>query len=232
MSNLVGGARQRLYFMETRSGARHARSRRHRYLQQDAEQLSQMVQKVRRPRLHRASRHGTYRRLCCGDSGLSVPGRGPCSLSGDEAANQGRVAEDEGRPEGNGRLGRERSGITMLELRPTCEHCNRSLPPASLDARICSYECTFCATCVETILGNVCPNCGGGFVPRPVRPSRNWKGDNFLGKDPASTDRKSTRLNSSHSQISYAVFCLKKKKKKTVTRHNTSSSKRASVRAR
>src|SRR5438270_5464091 len=29
-----------------------------------------------------------------------------------------------------------------------------------------------------------------------------------------STDRKSTRLNSSHSQISYAVFCLKKKKKK------------------
>src|SRR5688572_32143834 len=29
-------------------------------------------------------------------------------------------------------------------------------------------------------------------------------------------DRKSTRLNSSHSQISYAVFCLKKKKKKTI----------------
>src|SRR5688572_31513093 len=34
-------------------------------------------------------------------------------------------------------------------------------------------------------------------------------------------DRKSTRLNSSHSQISYAVFCLKKKKKKITTR-NTS----------
>src|SRR2546430_8015406 len=32
---------------------------------------------------------------------------------------------------------------------------------------------------------------------------------------PALTDRKSTRLNSSHSQISYAVFCLKKKKKST-----------------
>src|SRR2546430_16517747 len=31
------------------------------------------------------------------------------------------------------------------------------------------------------------------------------------------TDRKSTRLNSSHSQISYAVFCLKKKKKKRAT---------------
>src|SRR5689334_24679835 len=32
---------------------------------------------------------------------------------------------------------------------------------------------------------------------------------------PMATDRKSTRLNSSHSSISYAVFCLKKKKKKT-----------------
>jgi len=75
----------------------------------------------------------------------------------------------------------------MLELRPACEHCNEALPPDSLEARICSYECTFCATCVENVLGNVCPNCGGGFVPRPVRPSRNWKGDNSLGKDPAST---------------------------------------------
>ena len=75
----------------------------------------------------------------------------------------------------------------MLELRPTCENCNRALPPASTDARICSYECTFCATCVEQVLQNVCPNCGGGFVPRPIRPSRNWKGDNWLGNDPAST---------------------------------------------
>ncbi len=75
----------------------------------------------------------------------------------------------------------------MLELRPTCEHCNRALPPDSLDARICSYECTFCATCVETVLGNdACPNCGGGFVPRPIRPSTNWHNDNYLGKDPAS----------------------------------------------
>ena len=74
----------------------------------------------------------------------------------------------------------------MLQLRPTCEHCNKPLPPDSLEARICSYECTFCATCVDTVLRNVCPNCGGGFQPRPIRPSRNWKGDNFLGKDPAS----------------------------------------------
>jgi len=74
----------------------------------------------------------------------------------------------------------------VLELRPTCEHCNKALPPDSTEARICSYECTFCAACVETVLGNVCPNCGGGFVPRPIRPSKNWKGDNYLGKDPAS----------------------------------------------
>ena len=78
----------------------------------------------------------------------------------------------------------------MLELRPTCENCNKSLPPHVLEARICSYECTFCATCVEHVLGNVCPNCGGGFAPRPIRPSRNWRGDNFLGKNPASTNVK------------------------------------------
>ena len=75
----------------------------------------------------------------------------------------------------------------MLELRPTCEHCNKALPPASLEARICSYECTFCAACVEEVLGNVCPNCGGGFTARPIRPARNWNGDNYLGKDPAAT---------------------------------------------
>jgi hypothetical protein len=75
----------------------------------------------------------------------------------------------------------------MLELRPTCENCNRALPPESADARICSFECTFCAACVDGVLANVCPNCGGGFAPRPVRPARNWKGDNFLGKYAPST---------------------------------------------
>ena len=74
----------------------------------------------------------------------------------------------------------------MLELRPSCENCNKALPPASLEARICTYECTFCADCVA-LLANTCPNCGGGFVPRPVRPARNWKGDNYLGANPAST---------------------------------------------
>ncbi|HSF66810.1 MAG TPA: DUF1272 domain-containing protein [Nitrospiraceae bacterium] len=75
----------------------------------------------------------------------------------------------------------------MLELRPTCEHCNKGLLPDSLEARIRSYECTFCTTCVEQVLSNVCPNCRGGFVPRPVRPSTNWKDDNYLGKDPSGT---------------------------------------------
>ena len=75
---------------------------------------------------------------------------------------------------------------TMLELRPTCEHCNTLLPPASMAARICSFECTFCAECVEQVLANVCPNCGGGFVPRPVRPLGLWKGKSPLVAAPAS----------------------------------------------
>ncbi len=74
----------------------------------------------------------------------------------------------------------------MLELRPNCEHCDKALPPDSIEARICSFECTFCETCVTGLLGNVCPNCGGGFAPRPIRPSKNWKGENYLGKYPAS----------------------------------------------
>ncbi len=78
----------------------------------------------------------------------------------------------------------------MLELRPHCEHCRRALPPAATDARICSFECTFCADCVDGLLGNVCPNCGGGFAPRPVRPARPWKGDNFLGRHPATATAK------------------------------------------
>ncbi len=75
----------------------------------------------------------------------------------------------------------------MLELRPTCENCNKALSPDSPEARICSFECTFCAPCVENVLGNVCPNCGGGFEPRPVRPATDWKGGNYLGKSPAGT---------------------------------------------
>ena len=75
----------------------------------------------------------------------------------------------------------------MLEIRPTCEHCNKSLPANSTEAMICSFECTFCQLCADEILDNVCPNCGGGFTQRPVRPSKNYKDENYLGKYPAST---------------------------------------------
>jgi uncharacterized protein len=76
-----------------------------------------------------------------------------------------------------------------LELRPNCEYCDKDLPPASLEARICSYECTFCADCVEHKLHNVCPNCGGGFVPRPIRPAKEWRPGLSLAKRPASAKR-------------------------------------------
>jgi len=74
----------------------------------------------------------------------------------------------------------------MLELRPTCENCNAALPPDSTEAMICSFECTFCRFCVETVLHNVCPNCGGGFCPRPIRPTKDWKVAVYLGAYPAS----------------------------------------------
>lgn len=78
----------------------------------------------------------------------------------------------------------------MLELRPCCENCAAPLPPDATDARICSFECTFCAACAEGVLMGVCPNCGGGFEPRPVRPARDWRGGNSLAANPASTTRK------------------------------------------
>ena len=58
----------------------------------------------------------------------------------------------------------------MLEIRPSCEHCNKSLPYDSSEAMICTFECTFCKDCVETILQHVCPNCGGHLENRPIRP--------------------------------------------------------------
>ncbi|GAA0609466.1 DUF1272 domain-containing protein [Sporichthya brevicatena] len=78
-----------------------------------------------------------------------------------------------------------------LELRPNCEFCDVDLPPDSPDARICTYECTFCAACVEHELHDVCPNCGGGFEKRPVRPVREWRPGLSLARRPASTERRS-----------------------------------------
>lgn len=79
----------------------------------------------------------------------------------------------------------------MLELRPNCELCDKDLPPEAADAHICSYECTYCTDCVEMVLFNVCPKCGGGFVPRPIRPQKAYHTDRQLGlgHHPASTKR-------------------------------------------
>ncbi|WP_414474336.1 DUF1272 domain-containing protein [Microvirga sp. M2] len=60
----------------------------------------------------------------------------------------------------------------MLRLKPNCECCDRDLPYDSSEARICSFECTFCTACAEGSLKGVCPNCGGNFAARPVRPAQ------------------------------------------------------------
>lgn len=73
--------------------------------------------------------------------------------------------------------------MMMLALRPNCEACDRDLPPDSVEARICTFECTFCADCAESKLSGVCPNCGGNFAARPIRPAA------LLMKYPASTER-------------------------------------------
>jgi len=78
----------------------------------------------------------------------------------------------------------------MLELRPNCELCDRDLPPVSTEACICTYECTFCAGCVDDVLHNVCPNCGGGFQPRPIRPAQSWRSTTGLANDPPGTERR------------------------------------------
>lgn len=84
-----------------------------------------------------------------------------------------------------------------LELRPNCEFCDRDLPPESTEARICTYECTFCADCVESRLHNVCPNCGGGFERRPIRPKTAWRAGVSLAHQPPSTKRRSLKYGTS-----------------------------------
>lgn len=71
----------------------------------------------------------------------------------------------------------------MLELKPVCECCAVALPPGAGNARICSFECTFCATCADGVLKGLCPNCGGELVQRPRRPHEHLK------RHPASTKR-------------------------------------------
>jgi len=71
----------------------------------------------------------------------------------------------------------------MLEMRPSCECCDTNLDPSGHDARICSFECTFCAGCAEGVLKGKCPNCGGELIPRPSRSAEK------LAKYPASAKR-------------------------------------------
>lgn len=80
----------------------------------------------------------------------------------------------------------------MLKLKPNCECCDKDLPNGAEDAMICSFECTFCKGCVDDVLSNVCPNCGGGFVPRPTRPTGNHRQNSNIASNPASTKRINT----------------------------------------
>jgi hypothetical protein len=90
----------------------------------------------------------------------------------------------------------------LLELRPNCEWCDKDLPPDAADARICTYECTFCAACVETHLANVCPNCGGGFEKRPIRPKTARRPGVGLAHQPASVKR----VHLHHDRADIAAF--------------------------
>ncbi len=93
-----------------------------------------------------------------------------------------------------------------LELRPNCEGCDRDLPPHSLDANICTFECTFCTDCVRK-LSNVCPNCGGGFAPRPIRPATEWRAGLSVSKRPPSTER--VRLYYSRDELAAHIARIK-----------------------
>lgn len=90
----------------------------------------------------------------------------------------------------------------MLALRPNCECCDKDLPATSSEAMICSYECTFCKSCVQDILDNVCPNCGGGFVPRPIRPQKARREGVSLEHQPASQKR----INTKYSEEALKAF--------------------------
>ncbi|MBL4772806.1 MAG: DUF1272 domain-containing protein [Alcanivoracaceae bacterium] len=91
----------------------------------------------------------------------------------------------------------------MLEIRPNCELCDKDLPVDATDACICSYECTFCRLCVDELLENVCPNCGGGFVTRPIRPKTAYRANTSSKFQPAN----GIRINTKYSKSELANFC-------------------------
>ncbi|MDB4291989.1 DUF1272 domain-containing protein [Maribacter sp.] len=87
----------------------------------------------------------------------------------------------------------------MLEIRPSCENCDKDLAPNATDAMICTYECTYCSDCVTNVLHNVCPNCGGGFEKRPIRTTEH------LQRHPAKKERL-------HKPVVMAGFTLLREK--------------------
>lgn len=91
----------------------------------------------------------------------------------------------------------------MLQLRPNCEYCEKDLPANSTEAMICTYECTFCCDCVQNILENVCPNCGGGFEKRPIRPKTARRDGLSLNHHPASNKR----VLKSYTEQEISEFC-------------------------
>lgn len=97
--------------------------------------------------------------------------------------------------------------MPALEIRPNCELCDRDLPPHSHEARICSKECTWCADCAENVLHNVCPNCGGEMVRRPIRPVEAYRPGEGLRLNPAGTTRRHTKY--TRPQIDEFVAGLK-----------------------
>ena len=105
----------------------------------------------------------------------------------------------------NGSSVTDNEELMALQLRPNCEYCDKDLPPGSTEAMICTYECTFCADCVEQHLHNVCPNCGGGFERRPIRPAEDRRPGLGLASRPASTER----VHLSYSKEEVAEFAAK-----------------------
>ena len=97
--------------------------------------------------------------------------------------------------------------MPSLELRPNCELCDRDLAPDSFEARICSNECTFCANCADTTLRNVCPNCGGELVRRPIRPKAEYRPGEGLNLNPAGTARRRTKYSVSDIEQLVARLC-------------------------
>lgn len=91
----------------------------------------------------------------------------------------------------------------MLELRPSCEGCGKALSANATDAMICSFECTFCEVCALTVLRDVCPNCGGNFQHRPIRPAA------MLAKHPASTVRHPVKVDEASHGAFFARYCDK-----------------------